>query len=556
MRVTRLFGRPWVGSFATLLFALTPAACTSLLGDFNNGGTNPDASSAGDGSSSPNNGPDATMTPDGPASNNDSGASIGATCNAGSQCASGFCADGVCCNNACAGTCESCNQSGKMGTCSPIAAMTDPEKECVMIAPPDAGAVDSGSEAGGGDAAADAGDAALAEGGTQSEAGAGDAATTDAAPVEAGPSLGYNPPDGGVTTNMAKCAGSCDGKGGNGGGSCVYPDSTTICGTQFCNTSTQKGAFVCDSAGHCGLSLTQCTDYSCSSSTGTCGTACSTQADCLPTDFCDGLNCHPKRGTGVPCTAPSQCTSGFCDDTVCCDTDCSMTTGGNCNLTAAKAGTCSCSACSTGPCAVFYHDGDGDGYGDPATTKVACASGPPPVNYVTNNQDCDDGDARVNPGQTAYFGSPSLGTHTFDYNCDGTLEKGIPEYPSYFGPSYCGFCSSVQSTSPACYVSTYSCTNMGDQSTLGCSEYFGRLLSDTTPRITTQAAPISICTSCFFSYCGDSPTADPNYQSDPGSGFAGSVGCGTSGTFVYCGTCGASTGSPNSYSYSNTQTCH
>jgi hypothetical protein len=552
MRVTRLCRRPSVGAFATLLLSLTQAACTSLLGDFNNG-SNPDASTDG---SSPSNVPDATMMPppDGSAGN-DSGAALGAACNGASQCASGFCADGFCCNNACAATCESCNQGGsKNGTCLPIAAMTDPEKECVMVAPPavDAGAVDAASGDVGDAAGGDAGDAAV-EGGAAGDAGASDAAVKDGA-TEAGPSLGYNPPDGGVMTDMAKCAGSCDGKGGNGGGSCVYPDNTTSCGTQFCNTSTQKGGFVCDSAGHCGLSLTDCTDYSCSSTTGTCGTSCSTQADCLPTDFCDGLNCHPKRGKGVPCTSPSQCTSGFCDNTVCCDTDCSMTTGGNCNLTAAKAGTCSCSACSTGPCAVYYKDGDGDGYGDPAATTVACASATP-TGYVTNNQDCDDGDPKVNPGQTAYFSYPSQVKHTFDYNCDGTLEKGIPEYPSYFGPSYCGFCSSVQSTAPACYVSTYSCTNTGDQSTLGCSEYFGRLLTATTPRITTQAVPI-ICTNCFFSYCGDSPTPDPNWQSYPGSGFAGSVGCGTNGTFIDCETCPTNTGSPNSTSFTATQTCH
>jgi hypothetical protein len=239
-----------------------------------------------------------------------------------------------------------------------------------------------------------------------------------------------------------------------------------------------------------------------------------------------------------------------------------MTTGGNCNLNAAKAGTCSCSKCATGPCAVYYLDNDGDGYGDPASTAVGCAAGPPPSGgkYVTNNTDCDDGDARVYPGQTAYFSSPSLGKHTFDYNCDGSLEKGIPEYPSYFGPSYCGYCGGVQSTTPACSVSTYSCSTStsGSQSTLGCSEYFGFRIGAATAAskgVTTLAVPI-VCLNCVYSYCGTSPTADPNWQSDPGSGFAGATACGTSGTFIYCGTCSGSTGSPYSYSSTATQTCH
>jgi hypothetical protein len=560
MRVTQLRRRHWVGAFATLFVAFTQSACTSLLGDFNSG--NPDASSGDGGPGSSN--PDATTMPpsDGSSPGNDSGVPLGTACTTGTQCGSGFCADGVCCNNACAGTCETCKPvGGQAGTCSPIAANTDPEKECVMVPPvmPEAGAapVDAGSAAGG-----DAGDAGSLEGGVDA-GGAGDAATSDAAPIEAGPSLGYNPPDGGVTTDDTKCVGTCDGKGGTGGGACAYPDSTKVCGTQFCNTSTQKGGFVCDKGGHCGLSLTDCTDYSCSSATGTCGTSCSTQGDCLPTDYCDGASsqCRPKRGNGVSCAGPSECKSGFCDDTVCCDTDCSPTLvpGGNCNLTAAKAGTCSCSACGTGPCAVYYRDADSDGYGDPATTKVACASGPAPTGYVTNSADCDDGDARVNPAQTGYFSSPSIGKGTFDYNCDGSLEKGIPEYPSYFDHTYCGYCGSPQSTTPACSISTYSCSTStsGSQSTLGCSEYFGFRVAASTAA--SQVAPLAvpiICLNCVLSYCGTSPTQDPNWQSDPGSGFAGSVGCGTSGTFIYCGTCSGSTGSPYSYNSSATQTCH
>jgi hypothetical protein len=461
------------------------------------------------------------------------------------------------------------------GTCSPIPANTDPDKECVMIAPPaiDGGAVDAGEvvatedagnaaaseggvDAGDGSAseagATDAGDEGAADAGDEGAADAGEAGATDAA-TEAGLSLGYNPPDGGVVTDNSKCAGSCDGKGGNGKGGCVYPDNTKVCGTPFCNTSAQRAAFVCDQGGHCGLSLTDCADYACSSATGTCGTSCSAHTDCLPTDYCDGLNCRPTRGNGVPCTTPGECRSGYCNNSVCCDTDCTKTAGGNCNLNAAVAGTCSCSACSTGPCAVYYRDFDGDGYGDRDTPTVACAAGPVPTGYVGNNTDCDDGDPLVNPAQTRYFSTSSLVKHTFDYNCDGKQEKGIPEYPG-FGTGNCGFCGFPQSTTPACSVSTTTCSSTGDQSTLGCSEYF----SHTSPvnavsRLLSAPALVGVFS---IPYCAPSPTPDPNWQPDRGSGFAETVDCGSPGTFISCGTCPSSAGPPNSSILTNVvQTC-
>jgi len=44
----------------------------------------------------------------------------GQACTAGTQCATGQCADSVCCNTACSGTCEACDVSGKLGTCSSV----------------------------------------------------------------------------------------------------------------------------------------------------------------------------------------------------------------------------------------------------------------------------------------------------------------------------------------------------------------------------------------------------------------------------------------------------
>ena len=42
----------------------------------------------------------------------------GESCTHGGQCTSGFCPDGVCCNSACDATCQACNVSGSVGTCT------------------------------------------------------------------------------------------------------------------------------------------------------------------------------------------------------------------------------------------------------------------------------------------------------------------------------------------------------------------------------------------------------------------------------------------------------
>lgn len=98
-------------------------------------------------------------------------AANGTSCTAGTDCVSGACVDGVCCDTACDGVCESCNVSGRAGTCAPVPRATDPARECMPgfvcngaracvsdptydagasmpdAGPPDAGAPDAGLDA-------------------------------------------------------------------------------------------------------------------------------------------------------------------------------------------------------------------------------------------------------------------------------------------------------------------------------------------------------------------------------------------------------------------------
>jgi hypothetical protein len=89
-----------------------------------NGGSSATGGSSGKGGSS---GGGAQM-PDGAAVSGNGGSMApppNQTCTVAAQCASGFCVDGVCCGTACDGACQSCSQTGEVGTCSPVKNATD-----------------------------------------------------------------------------------------------------------------------------------------------------------------------------------------------------------------------------------------------------------------------------------------------------------------------------------------------------------------------------------------------------------------------------------------------
>jgi hypothetical protein len=57
-------------------------------------------------------------------------------CTTGDECDSGACSQGVCCDRDCSGTCQSCNQTGKVGTCSLVPAGGAPAvaSQCAVAA--------------------------------------------------------------------------------------------------------------------------------------------------------------------------------------------------------------------------------------------------------------------------------------------------------------------------------------------------------------------------------------------------------------------------------------
>ncbi len=68
------------------------------------------------------------------------------------------------------------------------------------------------------------------------------------------------------------------------------------------------------------------------------------------------------------------------------------------------------------PSVNYYADADGDGFGNAAVVISGCGAAPP--GYVTNNTDCNDNNANVNPAHLEVY------YNGIDDNCDGELDEG------------------------------------------------------------------------------------------------------------------------------------
>ena len=181
------------------------------------------------------------------------GKNQGTTCTGNSECTSLHCIEGVCCDTDCTGKCMSCRMTNTNMA----------EGKCAFVK-------------------------------------AGAAHGSDCAASSA------------MTCGLD---GMCDGSG-----ACRRYSSGTICGQQSCPTGTSSytAASTCNGTGTCVAgSAASCINYLCSAAAGTCRTNCGTTADCVPTAYCFGTTCTPKKAAGQICAKAEECTSGSCGGRCC-----------------------------------------------------------------------------------------------------------------------------------------------------------------------------------------------------------------------------------------------
>jgi hypothetical protein len=98
----------------------------------------------------------------------------------------------------------------------------------------------------------------------------------------------------------------------------------------------------------------------------------------------------------------------------------------------------------------YYADADADGYGNAASSILACGA---PAGYVSNSTDCNDNNNAINPAATEVC-------NTADDDCDGQINEGVGNtyYADTDGDGYGNATSStVACTQPSGYVA-----NSGD----------------------------------------------------------------------------------------------
>jgi len=113
----------------------------------------------------------------------------------------------------------------------------------------------------------------------------------------------------------------------------------------------------------------------------------------------------------------------------------------------------------------YYRDNDNDGYGNASVTTQACSS---PSGYVTNNTDCNDNNANVNPGATEICDG-------LDNNCNGATDEGVTNtyYRDNDNDGYGNASATTQACSlPSGYVTNNTdCNDNNANVTLGATYY-------------------------------------------------------------------------------------
>ena len=130
-------------------------------------------------------------------------------------------------------------------------------------------------------------------------------------------SKGDCPDDGAQTCGRN---GKCDGAGG-----CMLYPGGTGCSAETCpaGSATHTRPGLCDGHGVCAAGqILDCTPYLCDAANNSCYTGCTTGgAECTLSGQCTNGSCG-KKSNGQNCAAPSECTSNFCEQGVCCGSAC------------------------------------------------------------------------------------------------------------------------------------------------------------------------------------------------------------------------------------------
>ncbi len=105
------------------------------------------------------------------------------------------------------------------------------------------------------------------------------------------------------------------------------------------------------------------------------------------------------------------------------------------------------------PTQSYWVDGDADGYGAAGSTAVASCG--PVAGRVTNNTDCNDGNAAIRPG------TPEL-CNGLDDNCDGTPDNGVTSQNYYVDSDHDGFGAAGSTPQASCSAVADRVTNALD----------------------------------------------------------------------------------------------
>ena len=188
----------------------------------------------------------------------------------------------------------------------------------------------------------------------------------------------------GSSTSMASCSlpsgyvtttGDC-----NDTDSAIYPGAS-----EYCNGIDDD----CDGSTDEGVPVDASTWYADTDGDGFGSSAVSTMACSAPTGFgTDSSDCNDTDSSIFP--GATETCNGI-------DDDCDGTTDES----------------DAVDVSTWYADTDGDGFGDSASTTLACSQ---PTGFGSDATDCDDTDSAVNPGATETCNG-------IDDNCDGTVDE-------------------------------------------------------------------------------------------------------------------------------------